>query len=268
MSCREAHRNSERLYYKFISQYFEGVHKEWFEEAHAFFNEVKQKYLTVKDVTKTEDFMSRVTPDLPIPYYYLKRPINRPKPPQMQLQIQLMDAQELQGAVTQEEPVATVPACVSDSDVPVATVPACVPDGDVPVATVPACVPDGDVQDLPAASIVATVPACVPDGDVQDLPAASIVATVPACVPDGDVQDLPAASMDVQDLADDETLPILPNDVYEGLMSEIHKDPDLMKILDDFPDFDDDEFESMNPSVWYDIQPNISPLEIEISNIF
>ena len=233
MSCREAHRNSERLYYKFISQYFEGVHKEWFEEAHAFFNEVKQKYPTVKDVTKTEDFMSRVTPDLPIPYYYLKRPINRPKPPQMQLQIQLMDAQELQGAVTQEEPVATVPACVSDSDVP-----------------------------------VATVPACVPDGDVQDLPAASIVATVPACVPDGDVQDLPAASMDVQDLADDETLPILPNDVYEGLMSEIHKDPDLMKILDDFPDFDDDEFESMNPSVWYDIQPNISPLEIEISNIF
>ena len=240
MACREAHRNSERLYYKFISRYFEGVHKEWFEEAHAFFNEVKQKYPTVKDVTKTEDFMSRVTPDLPIPYYYIKRPINRPKPPQMQLQIQLMDAQELQGAVTQEEPVATVPACVSDSD----------------------------VQDLFQQS---TLPACVPL-DAQELqPAVTSeepVATVPACVPDGDVQDLPAASMDVQDLADDETLPILPNDVYEGLMSEIRKDPDLMKILDDFPDFDDDEFESMNPSVWYDIQPGISPLEMEISNIF
>ena len=223
MTCREAIRNSERLYYKFICEYFEGTHNDLFNEAHAFYKEVKQKYPEVKDVTKTQEFMARVTPDVPIPYYYQKRRANRPKSlPLMQLQIPLMNVEELQR-------VATPTACVSGSN----------------------------VQELQASM------------DVQDVAAC---ATTTACVSGSNVQEL-QASMDVQDVAADTPLPLLSSDACEALMNEIRQDPDLMRILNDFPDFNDiqpdDELESINPLVWHDVQLNdISSLENEILNNF
>ena len=250
MTCREAIRNSERLYYKFICEYFEGTHNDLFNEAHAFYKEVKQKYPNVKDVTKTQEFMARVTPNVPIPYYYQKRRVNRPKSsPLMQLQIPLMNVEQLQR-------VATPTVCVSDSNVQelqasmdVQDVAAC--------ATPTVCVSDSNVQELQTLM------------DVQDVAAC---ATPTVCVSDSNVQEL-QASMDEQDVAAYTTLPLLSGDVCEALMYEIRQDPDLMRILNDFPDFNDiqsdDELESINPSVWHDVQLNdISPLENELLNKF
>ena len=255
MAGREARRNEERLYYKFISQYFEGLHHDLFEKANALFKEAKEKNATVKDLTKTVQFMSEVTPELPVPRYYKNRPINKPTPPpQMALQIQLFDVQDL-AALTPSVRVPSPPIFQQS------TVPACVPDV------------DGDVQDLAASTPPvrvpsppifqqSTVPACVPDvdGDVQDLAASTPSvrvpspifqqSTVPVCVPDVDC----------------EPLPLLTESAYKDLVAEIRKDPELSKILNDFPTFDDDDCETMNNFVWDSIQPSndISPLEMEM----
>ena len=224
MTCREAIRNTERLYYKFICEYFEGTHNDLFNEARAFYNEVKEKYPHVKDVTKTQEFMSRVTPNVPIPHYYLKRPrANTQKSsPLMQLQIPLLKGEELQ--------------CIAKATTGVS---------------------DSNVQELQASM------------DVQDVVDRTTATTG---VSDSNVQEL-QASIDVQDVADCTTLPLLSSDVYEALMNEIREDPDLTRILNDFPDFNDiqpdDELESINPLVWHNAQPNdISSLEKELSNIF
>ena len=234
-----------------MCEYFEGTHNDLFNEAHAFYKEVKEKYPQVKDVTKTQEFMSRVTPNVPIPYYYLKRQrANTQKSSHlMQLQIPLLNVEELQR-------VATPTTGVSDSNVQelqasmdVQDVAAC--------ATTMVCVSGSNVQELQASI------------DVQDVAAC---ATTTACVSGSNVQEL-HASMDVQDVAADTTLPLLSSDVYEALMNEIRQDPDLMRILNDFPDFNDiqpdDELESINPLVWHDAQPNdISALEKELLNNF
>ena len=243
MSCREAIRNNERLYYKFICEYFEGTHNDLFIEAHEFFKEVKRMYPEVKDVTKTQEFMSRVTPNVPIPRYYQKRRANRPKPsPLMQLRIPLMNMEELH--------VGTAMTCVSDSNVQ-----------ELPAST--------DVQDVAAYTTATT---CVSDSNVQELPAsmdvqdATAYTTATTCVSTSNVQELPA-------LIDYPTLPLLSSDACEALMKEIREDQDLMRILNDFPDFNDiqpdDELQSINPMVWHEAQPDdISPLEDEILNIF
>ena len=270
MACREAIRNNERLYYKFICEYFEGAHNDLFLEAHKFFKEVKQMYPEVKDVTKTQEFMLRVTPNVPIPRYYQKRRANRPKPsPLMQLRIPLMNMEELH--------VGTATTCVSDSNVQELQASMDVQDV-AAYTTATTCVSDSNVQELQAlmdvqdAAAYTTATTSVSDSNVQELQAsmdvqdAAAYTTATTCVSDSDVQELPA-------LIDYPTLPLLSGDVCEALMREIREDQDLMRILNDFPDFNDiqpdDELQNINPMVWHEAQPDdISPLEDEILNIF
>ena len=70
---REAIRNDERLYFKFIVKYIEGVHPEIFAKAVELHKEAKEKNPGVNDLTKTTQFMTTVTPELPVPRYYNHR---------------------------------------------------------------------------------------------------------------------------------------------------------------------------------------------------
>ena len=83
----------------------------------------------------------------------------------------------------------------------------------------------------------------------QDLHAS----TAPVCLPDIDC----------------EPLPLLTESTYNELLLEIQKDPDLVKILNDFPSFTND-CEVMNERVWNsinnDTNNDITPLQMEINN--
>ena len=189
MAGREARRNDERLHFKFLSKYFQGLHADLFEKAEALFKEAKKKNPGVKDLTKTSEFMATVTPGLPVPRYYQTRQIKNAKPTttttttrEMVLQVQLFDAQDLQQ-----------------------------PEQDLHASTAPVCLSDID------------------------------------CEP----------------------LPLLTESTYNELLVELQNDPDLVKILNDFPSFTDD-CEVMNECVWNNINNDtnndITPLQMEINN--
>ena len=73
MAGREAKRNDERLYYKFIVEYFKNMHKDLFTKATNLHEEVKKMNPHVRDLTKTAEFMTTVTPNIPVPAYYYRR---------------------------------------------------------------------------------------------------------------------------------------------------------------------------------------------------
>ena len=91
---REARRNDERLYYKFIVKYMEGLHQDLFKKAVDLYNDAKQSNPNVRDLTKTVQFMTEAMPNTPIPRYYKNRQTNVNKPrlqqPQMVLRIPLV----------------------------------------------------------------------------------------------------------------------------------------------------------------------------------
>ena len=70
---REAKRNSERLRYKFIVNYVEGLHPDIYKKAEKLYKETKETNPLVMDLTKTINFMSTVTPHRKIPRYYYQR---------------------------------------------------------------------------------------------------------------------------------------------------------------------------------------------------
>ena len=73
MSGREARRNSERLQYKFIVKYIENVHNDIYDKVMDLYQETKKANPNVKDLTKTEQFMSAAMPGTPVPRYYTTR---------------------------------------------------------------------------------------------------------------------------------------------------------------------------------------------------
>ena len=86
---REARRNDERLYYKFIVKYMEGLHQDLFKKAVDLYNDAKQNNPSVRDLTKTVQFMTEVMPNTPIPRYYKNRQTNVIKPRLQQQQMVL-----------------------------------------------------------------------------------------------------------------------------------------------------------------------------------
>ena len=222
MAGREARRNDERLYFKFIVKYFEGLHKDLFEKAVDLFYEAKEKNPTVKDLTKTVQFMAGVTPELPIPRYYKNRQLKVYTQPQMVLQIPLFNPQELVASQTSlpnpQELVA------SQTSLP-------------------------NPQELVASQTSLPNP--------QELVASQTSPPVPVRVPSSPV---PVPSPPIS-----QPFPLLTQSVYNDLLTEIQQDPELLKILNDFPHIDDD-YETMNDLVWNDIYTHndISPIEIEM----
>ena len=96
---REAKRNDERLYFKFIVKYFEELHPDLFAKATNLHKETKKLNPNVKDLTKTARFMTAVTPNIPVPRYYYNRLLKTDiaqqlqRGPRMVLQIPLQTQQ-------------------------------------------------------------------------------------------------------------------------------------------------------------------------------
>ena len=73
-SDREAEKRAERVYFKFIVSYVKHVHGDIYEEADKFHKTIREKYPTsVKDLTKTQEFMNIATPSKTVPRYYMQR---------------------------------------------------------------------------------------------------------------------------------------------------------------------------------------------------
>ena len=120
MAGREARRNNERLFYKFIVKYFENLHKDVYDEAMKLYEETKKYNPNVKDLTKTTQFMAVVTPDTPVPRYYthrmLKSDITRQIQggPRMVLNIPLHKQQQQpsQPLPVPPQPLPSTPTCI------------------------------------------------------------------------------------------------------------------------------------------------------------
>ena len=70
---RDGKRTIEHLRNKFIAKYVEGMYGDIYVEAQELYEDVKRKNPGRKDLTKTVEFMTAVTPDTPIPAYYFAR---------------------------------------------------------------------------------------------------------------------------------------------------------------------------------------------------
>ena len=68
---------------------------------------------------------------------------------------------------------------------------------------------------------------------------------------------------------DDVSLPLLPPDVYQTLLDELKKDPDLWRIMNDFQDntYDMDDFVANDMGDIF-MADDLSPLEIELEGVF
>ena len=92
MTGLEARRNNERLEYKFIVKYVKNLHNDIYQEAFNLYLKTKTANPNVKDLTKTEQFMSVAMPGMPVPRYYTTRnlrvnkPTNRVNKPTKQVQ--------------------------------------------------------------------------------------------------------------------------------------------------------------------------------------
>ena len=80
MAGREARRNNERLEYKFIVKYVKNLHKDIYQEAFDLYLKTKEANPNVRDLTKTEQFMSVAMPGIPVPRYYTTRNLRVNKP--------------------------------------------------------------------------------------------------------------------------------------------------------------------------------------------
>ena len=108
---RESKRNDERLYFKFIAKYVEGLHPKIFADAVALHEETKINNPWVTDKTKTVQFMSKVTPKAPIPRYYYRRQRQQQQEQQqqemqqeMRLEIQLLSHEQTSVIMTTPSP--------------------------------------------------------------------------------------------------------------------------------------------------------------------
>ena len=122
---REARRNDERLYFKFIVKYFEELHPDLFAKATNLHKETKKLNPNVKDLTKTASFMTVVTPNIPVPRYYYNRLLKTDiaqqlqSGPRMVLQIPLQTQQPSPSvtAHTPSQPSQPAPLLMSDPSV-------------------------------------------------------------------------------------------------------------------------------------------------------
>ena len=222
---REAKRNDERLFLKFIVKYMEGLHPEIYTKAVQLHNTIRENNPGVSDLTKTVLFMSTVTPEKRIPRYYFNRSINRPKQPQMVLNIQLLDHEQLSVPPQQSSPQLPVPP----SQQPSPQLPVPPPQQPAPQLPVPPPQQSSPQQSAPQ------LPVPPPQQPSPQQPVPQLPVPLPQ-----------------------QQLPLLPPNVYEDILAEIQRDPELYEI---FNDITDDQ--TLNEFVWDDLYMlnDISPLE-------
>ena len=250
MAGREAHRNRQRLEYKFITEYVRNIHKDIYDEANSFYKTVKENNPGVLDLTKTVEFMERAKPYEYIPrYYYIRRrrttttTARKQTELTMALSIPLMTMPSL----AQPSPVTVPPA---EEPLPLAQPsPVTVPPAEEPLPLAqpsPVTVPPAE-EPLPLAQ---PSPVTVPPTE-EPLPLAApspVIVLTPA-----DPLPLAVPSEDLK----------LPEEQYQQLLQELNQDPDLHMLFNNFDIPSDDE--GMNPQVWNDISTQNNTTSMEIS---
>ena len=217
---RDAEKRRERLEFKFITEYVRALHSDIYGKAKELFHNIRQKYPDrVRDLTKTYEFMSMVTPDKDVPRYYMSR---RTK----------------ETTITSKMMVLEIPL-MTPQDVPVSSPPQASPHPLPPQASPHPLPPQASPHPLP------------PQASPHPLsPQASPHPPTP--------QTLPPTTLSLP--------PPLSEEVYIQLLQDLQCDPDLARILNDFPLHHEDE--CMTDDIWDSIQTlEVSPLEQELSNI-
>ena len=193
---REAIRNADRYYFKFITKYVEGLHNDVFKEARALYEKTKKINPTVKDLTKTVQFMSTVTPTEEIPRHYKRRKetvVKHDNILQPLLNIPLIPS-------TIEQPLTTEQTLPDELPFPLLTT-------EQPLTT---------EQTLPDELPFPILTTEQPTTTEQPLPDESPLTTE-------------------QPLPMEQPFPLIPQDVYTDLLADLVKDPELYRILNDFP---------------------------------
>ena len=220
---REAIRNDERLYFKFIVKYIEGVHPEIFAKAVELHKEAKENNPGVNDLTKTTQFMKTVTPELPVPRYYRNRNLkysNR----------NLKAKNAIHRVREGPRMVLHIPLHKHESPQPVTPPHVPSPPPVTPHVPSPQPVTPHVPSQPPVTPHVPSPPPVTPH--VPSPPPLTIPVSSPP-------------------------LPIT-SDMYQDLLKEIQRDPQMMQILNDFPFGNDDD--DISDLVWDDI----SPIETEM----
>ena len=210
---RESQRNNERLKYKFIVKYVEGIHPEIFADAVKFYDKTEKINPGVSDLTKTTIFMSTVTPGEPIPRYYGRRKLRRQQPPEpeMVLNIPLLKSGEL-AALSEPAPV--------PEQVPL---PECEP------APVPEQVPLPECEPVPVPEQV-PLPVCEPVPVPEQVP-------LPVCEPVPVPEQVPLPLCEPN---------LLSPEVYKSLFDEIQRDPEMATIFNSIVGNEDVGNDSLN----------------------
>ena len=223
---RQSRANDERLYFRFIGKYVEGLHPTIFADAVAFHKETKQKNPGVNDCTKTIEFMSRVMPNTPIPRHYYRRK-NRPQTQEIMLQIPLLT----------NEQALTIMTTTALPELQPVSEPLPLPELQ-PVSDplpLPELQPVSEPLPLPELQPVSEP---LPLPELQPLP-------LPELQPVSEPLPLP----ELQPVSEPLPLPELPPEIYNELLKEIQLDPQLSQIFNDFQEDD----VGMDNMVWEDI---------------
>ena len=228
---RQSRNNDERLYFKFISKYIEGLHPLIYEDAVAFHNETKRKNPDVSDCTKTVEFISRVMPNACIPRHYFRRQ-KRPQTREMALQVPLLtNEQTLAIMATTTTLPAPLPELhtvsepelhtVSESELHTVSEPELRTVSEPELCTVS----EPELRTVSEAEL----------RTVSELQPVSATLTEP----------LPGLSS----LSDTTPFPELQPEIFEEMLEEIQQDPQLSQIFNQF--YEDDV--CMDDAVWDDI---------------
>ena len=268
---RDAEMRKERLHFKFITNYVRNLHGDVFIEAQELYEHVKRKNPRVRDLTKTKEFMSVVMPSAKIPRYYENRrlvcdaQVHRDMS-RMVLNIPLVQLHSnapLPPTVPSPPLPPTVPSQPLPPTVPSPPLPPTVPSPPlpptVPSPPLPPTVPSPPLPPtVPSPPLPPTVPSppLPPTVPSQPLPPTVPSPPLPPTVPS---QPLPPTVPS----------PPLPFDTYQELLADLQKDPELYKILNDFPvlDYEDTTVadECMGDAF---ISSDLTPLEIELETFY
>ena len=223
----DVRRRVEKNKAKFISMYIEAIYGHIYREAEQLYHTIRLNNPRSKDLTKTLDFMLRVTPDKPVPYYYRAKGNSHKETPrkdnksEMVLNIPLMEktlvSQIMSPTTTteQEEEMSAVQTPPEQEEMSAVQTP-----------------PEQEEE----MSVVQTPP--------EQEEEMSVVQTPPE---------------------QGETHLDIPDHVYVEMLEEIRKDPDLHRIFNDINTQDyHPEIDDMLASF---IADDISPIEIELAQL-
>ena len=244
---REAEKRSERVYFKFISSYVKHVHSNIYEEADSLHKTIRGKYsASVRDLTKTQEFMNAVAPSKKVPRYYMRRVAKQVNMLGAVLEIQLLPSSTPQ--------TSSQPQHVDVASPQTSSLPQHVDVASPQTSSLPQHV---DVASPQTSSLPQHV-------DVASPQTSSLPQHVDVASPQ--TSSLPQHIDVASPQTSSHPLTLLPEATYKQLLEELQQDPELMDILNNFPTTTmQDNDDTLLQDIWEDICPeHITPLEVEI----